>query len=232
VGKWRRNATQLLRGQKGVYLVKPWQTEREGMAHWTVECKYCGREGMMRWGTTPKGAQRFYCPSCKRTFVDNNAPPGMRFPTEVIASVLNQFYESASLSKIQRTIQLDHKMRPDTSNIYRWIVRYTKKAVREFADVPVQVGGVWVADETVLKLKLEGNVWFFDCIDRDTRFLLSSHLTKHRYTRDAQTLIERAERRAGKVPRQLSQISSEVTLVPSKGCSGAMQGTFRAARSN
>ena len=53
----------------------------------------------------------------------------------------------------------------------------------------------------MLKLKDGGNTWFFDCIDQDTRFLLASHLTPTRYTRDAQTLMERAEKRAGKSPR-------------------------------
>ena len=182
-------------------MVTKWQASRTHMAHWAVQCKFCKAEGCLRYGTTPKGLQRFLCKSCRRTFVDNNAPPGMKFPTEVIGSALNLFYESASLHRIRRQLKMDRGHEPNVSNIYRWIVKYTNIAKDAFDDVPINVGDVWVADETVLKLKEGGNTWFFDCIDQRTRFLLASHLTPSRYTKDAQTLMERAEKRAGKTPK-------------------------------
>ncbi|MBI2856472.1 MAG: IS1/IS6 family transposase [Chloroflexi bacterium] len=173
------------------------------MAYLEVECKGCGSSQVVRFGTDRKGVQRFLCKSCGRTFVDNNAPPGMRFPTEVIASAINQFYESSSLHKIRRTLHLDFGKELEHTSILRWVVRYTRVAVKELGDIPVKVGSVWVADETVLKLKEEGgrNVWFWDIIDEKTRFLLASHLSVSRYTRDAQILMERAERRANRIPK-------------------------------
>lgn len=203
MGKWRPNVVPLSRGKKGVFLLRPWQAQGPRMAHWLTKCKSCGNEAVVRYGTTPKGEQRFLCKECGRTFVDNNAPPGMRFPVEVIASAINQFYESSSLHKIRRTLKLDFDMQPDHSNILRWIVKYTKIAAREMNGLTVRVGNSWVADETVLKLKSEGgqNIWFWDIIDEKTRFLLASHLSISRFTKDAQTLMERAERRAGKAPK-------------------------------
>lgn len=169
-----------------------------------VKCKFCDDwESVVQYGKTPKGTQRYLCQKCSRTFIDNKAPERMRFPTEVIASAINQFYESSSLHKIKRQLQLDFGVRPDHSTIYDWIVRYTKKATKAFEDTKMKVGNTWVADETVLKLKSGGgeNVWLFDCLDEDSKFLLASHLTPHRYTKDAQTLMEKAEKRAGKMPR-------------------------------
>jgi len=127
----------------------------------------------------------------------------MRFPTEVIASAINQFYESSSLHKIKRQLQLDFGVQPDHSTVYNWIVRYTKKATKAFENTRMKAGNTWVADETVLKLKSGGgeNVWLFDCVDEDSKFLLASHLTPNRYTKDAQILMEKAEKRAGKMPR-------------------------------
>lgn len=129
----------------------------------------------------------------------------MRFPVQVIGSAVNHFYEGKSLSEIQQGLHLDFQARPDPSNIYRWIVRYTGVAVKAFEDVHVRVGPLWVADETVLKLKEDGgvNVWFWDCIDDQTRFLLASHLSLSRYTRDAETLMQRAYERAGKAPKTI-----------------------------
>ena len=96
---------------------------------------------------------------------------------------------------------MDYGLMPDHSNVYRWIVKYTRFAAKALNELPVEVGNTWVADETVLKLKAEGNVWFWDIIDEKTRFLLASHLTPSRFSRDAQTLMERAARRANKVPK-------------------------------
>lgn len=205
MGKWRPNLDQDTFGRRYTYLIQPWQAERTHQAHWGVECKHCGSEHIVRFGVTAKGAQRFLCRACDRTFVDNNAPPGMRFPTAVIASALNQFYESASLHKIKRTLKMDHGIQPDHSNVYRWVVKYTRIATKALNDLPVKVGDTWVADETVIKVKEGGgmNLWFWDIIDEDTRFLLASHLTVSRFTRDAQVLMERASRRAGKVPKEV-----------------------------
>jgi transposase-like protein len=65
----------------------------------------------------------------------------------------------------------------------------------------ITAGNIWVADETVLKLDKDINGWFFDIIDDDTRFLLASHMSLNRTTKDAQTLMEKALERAGKMPK-------------------------------
>jgi hypothetical protein len=64
------------------------------------------------------------------------------------------------------------------------------------------VGNVWIADETVLKIGGE-NLWLWDIIDEKTRFLLATRLSRTRTTRDAQMLIDRAIKRAGKTPQMV-----------------------------
>ena len=122
----------------------------------TIRCKFCDSIDIYRFGYTKKGTQRYICTDCGRTFVDNKAPPRMRFPAEAIALALNLFYESASLAKIQRQVELTYGLRPDRMTVYRWIVRYSQKAVKALSDVPVKVDSTWVADETVIKLKEKG----------------------------------------------------------------------------
>lgn len=173
-------------------------------SHWVeVKCKFCDSLNIYHYGFDRKGQQRYLCTDCKRTFMDNKAPERMRYPTEVIASAISLFYEGLSLHKIRRQLKLDYGVMPDHSSIYSWITRYTKKAVKVFDSMKVKTGNIWCADETVLKLKSGGGekIWLFDCLDEDSRFLLASHLTPNRYTRDAQTLMEKAEKRAGKAPK-------------------------------
>lgn len=173
-------------------------------AHWVhVKCKFCDSLNVFRYGYDRKGSQRYICNECGHTFMDTGGTPRMRYPVEVIASAVSQFYEGMSLHAIQRQLKLDYGVMPDHHSIYDWIVRYTKKAVEMLAGVRPRVGNTWVADETVLKLKSGGgeNVWMFDCIDEDTRFMLGSHLAPGRYMRDAQALMQKAEDRAGKAPK-------------------------------
>jgi putative transposase len=168
----------------------------------TLQCKFCDSLSVVRYGMTAKGKQRFLCQKCKRTFVIADAPEKAHYSHDVIASALNLFYESASLAKIQRQLQLSYGVKPDRSTIYHWIVRYSKKGAKALSNVPIKTGSKWVADETMIKLKeKEGSKqWFWDIIDDRTRFLLASHLSESRGTKDAQILMERAAKRANKVP--------------------------------
>lgn len=168
----------------------------------TLHCKFCNSLSVVKYGLTAKGRQRFLCQKCKRTFVTVNAPEKMHYSHDVIASALNLFYESASLAKIQRQLKLTYGVKPDRSTIYLWIVRYSKKAAKTLNSVPIRTGSKWVADETMIRLKeKEGSKqWFWDIIDGKTRFLLASHISENRGAKDAQILMERAAKRAGKVP--------------------------------
>jgi len=177
-------------------------------SHWeTVRCKFCGeQERIVHYGRSAQDAQRYLCQKCGRTFLDNRAKGRMQYPIEAVAMALNLFYESSSLSEIRRQLKLTYGVSPDDSTIYRWVVRYSQKAARNLSNVPVKAGPAWVADETVIRLKDKGGSkqWFWDIIDDATRFLLASHLSESRSTKDAQILMERAGRRAGKSPRSVT----------------------------
>lgn len=184
-----------------------WQKIEEGIIKIVKEavnllppgkCKFCGSRRIVRYGHW-QNMQRWWCKDCKRKFADNDAPPKMKTPTIQIASALATFYEGMSLNAIRRHLEQTYNNYPSDSTVYGWIVKYTKIAVAEAKDCKVAVGDVWVADETVLKIEGK-NTWFWDILDHRTRFLLASHISITRGTRDARTLMERAGTRAGKAP--------------------------------
>ena len=86
--------------------------------------------------------------------------------------------------------------------IYKWIVRFSEQAVKQAKAFKPKIGDVWIADETVLKIHGR-NMWFWDIIDRDSRFLLASRLSTTRTIKDAQALMQQAYDRAGKAPKQI-----------------------------
>lgn len=165
-----------------------------------ITCKYCGSRNVIKYGKF-RGVQRFFCKDCKRKFADNDALPEMQTPTEQVGAALSMYYEGHSLNKVRRLLSQIYNSYPSDSSIYRWLVRFTKQAVREVKEYQPKVGDTWVADETMLDMDGK-KVWFWDIIDADTRYLLASHISeKGRTTKDAQRLMSLAAKRAGKTPK-------------------------------
>jgi putative transposase len=152
----------------------------------TIICKFCGSSSVVRYGFTQKGRQRHYCLNCTRTFMDNAAPERMRYPTEVISSALEHFYEGRSLHEIKLQLEMDFGVLPDPSSIYDWIFNYTKKAIDTMETVTPRTGQTWLASQTTLKLKSldTDTLRILDCIDEKSRFLLISRILRENHTED------------------------------------------------
>lgn len=162
-------------------------------------CKYCGSRRVVRYGHY-QNVQRWWCKDCKRKFVHNDALPRMKTPIIQVASALSMFYEGMSLHGIRRNLGQTYRNYPSTSTIYEWVVKFTKLAIGLARDYKPNVGDTWIADETVLKIEGK-NTWFWDIIDDKTRFLLASHISLTRTTRDARILVERAKARTKHTPK-------------------------------
>lgn len=173
-------------------------TETTGV---TIICKNCGSDDVTRYGFK-EGVQQYWCNKCKRKFVANNALPKMRYPPEQIAAAVNMFYEGLSLSGIRRQLDHDHNVLPSDATVYDWIVCFTKKGAQVLDGLKVDAGRTWVVDETVLQLDGE-NAWFWDIIVDETRFLIASHLTFTRTTRDAMAVLLRGKRASEHPPRDI-----------------------------
>jgi putative transposase len=187
---------------KEIYYVLKRGTQRMVSRYVLAEdfkCKYCGSKNLWLYGKY-KGSQRFYCRDCKRKFAGNFALPKMRSPVNHVGDALQSYFSGMSLNEIRQNIEQQHNYSPSVSTIYRWLDRFTKEAEYKVRDIHPNVGNTWVADETVIKINGR-KYWLFDCIDADTRFLLASHLSPNRGTREARTLMEKATERANKTPQ-------------------------------
>jgi transposase-like protein len=138
----------------------------------------------------------------------------MHTPADQVSAAVYDYYTGKSIESIRKGMNPP----PSTATIFEWVNKYTDEAIRATKDYHPKVGDVWVADETFvrvdMKKKTEPKVvnpytksrsakWivFWDVIDADTRYLLASHITSTRGTRDAQALMEKAAKVAGKTPR-------------------------------
>ena len=162
-------------------------------------CKYCQSENVIKYGKL-KDVQRYFCKDCNRKFANPDAIPKMQTSIRDVADALNMYYEGMSLAEIRRNfIQQDNNYITRTSP-YNWVQRFTDLAVSETKKYKPDVGSIWVADETVIDLDGK-NVWFWDLIDAKTRFLIASHMSYTRTSKDAEELMKQAYERTGKIPR-------------------------------
>jgi putative transposase len=164
----------------------------------TITCKHCGSEAVVKYGAY-KGVPRYLCKVCKRKFKSDANLAGMRSPTKDISSALNLYYDGSSVRAIGRHFQQETGHTPSTASIYEWVQRYSQYLTESTKDYHPNVGNEWVADETVLKID-GSQLWLWDIIDTKTRVLLASRLSRSRTTRDAQILIDKAIKTAGKEP--------------------------------
>ncbi len=124
----------------------------------------------------------------------------MKTPANQVSSALNMYYEGMSIKAISRNLKQEHDNMPSTATIYEWIQKYTQYAVDSIKDYkPKKIGDTWIADETVIEID-GNNVWLWDIIDYDTRFLLATRISRSRTTRDAQILYDRAVKLVGREP--------------------------------
>lgn len=167
----------------------------------TIVCKFCGSSTIVKFGHY-KGVQRYFCKVCGRKFVNNDALPKMKTPKKEIADAVSMYFRGMPLDGIQGHIQQEYGDSLSESGIYNWIVRFSKEAVDRARNFKPKVGDTWIADETVLKVGGK-NIWFWDIIDAKTRYLLASHLSTTRTTKDAERLMRLAYERAGKAPKRI-----------------------------
>jgi len=166
-----------------------------------ITCPHCKAEGVMKYGTY-KGVQRYFCKICNKKFKADDTLFHMKLDTNLVSSALNMYYEGMSVKEVRRHLLQEHNHAPSTATIYEWIMKFTQYATDSIRNTKPKVGNIWVADESVLKIDGQ-NVWFWDIIDTKTRYLLASRVSRSRTTRDAQILIDRAIKTAGKEPKEV-----------------------------
>jgi len=161
-----------------------------------IPCKYCQSENVIKYGKY-KDTQYYLCKNCGHRFASADRIPKMQNSTKTIADALNMYYEGMSLAEIRRNLIQQDNNYISRVTAYNWVDRFTDLAVKEAEKYQPKVGGVWVADETFIRIDKHKKddagidnpytrgrkakwVVFWDIIDADTRFLLASHATTTR----------------------------------------------------
>lgn len=168
-------------------------------------CKICGSSNTVKNGKN-RGKQRYKCKDCGKQFLENSSFPQMRKPETIIATGLDLYFEGLSVRKVARQIAKIFGVDVDHSTIWDWIQKYSS-LVKDFVDsLEIEVGGDWQVDETLIKSKGDVNPWFWEVIDKETKFMVASYLSKSRSEEDTIELLRRAKKKAKDGPNRVSSI--------------------------
>lgn len=189
-----------------------------------LHCKRCGSENIVGYGSY-HGIPRFWCKDCKRKFADNKALPKYKTPVEQITHALAGFYDGASLNDIKNQLESQYGAQVTEAAIYYWVRQQSEKATEAVSKLtPQKLGRVWIADESAVPVGTgRKTYWLINVLDRDTRFLLASKLSRTRVVHDIEQTMLEAKERAGGV---------EPDTILSDGWRGYVDGIERAFGSN
>jgi len=153
-----------------------------------VQCDRCGSIRVIRYGKTPT-KQTFWCKDCFHKFTPSLLKKA-RYTPEMVSLTLDLYFSGMSLRKIARTLGDHMGVSMSAATIYRWIQRFVPK-ISEYANsLTPKLGETWHADELFVRMKggdlkglKENNIriaYLWNVMDRDTRFLLASKLSRYR----------------------------------------------------
>src|SRR3989344_4029382 len=147
-------------------------------------CPFCKSEKITKWckRKTKNGIkQRYKCNKCSKCFTREDGFFRMKKTKQLITASLNLYFSGMSLRKVKEHILQFTPQGVSHMSVCRWLIKYSKM-IRNFTEkLQPNVSGVFHADEIFINCKGEQN-YFWDMVDKDTRFLVTTHYsTKRNY---------------------------------------------------
>jgi transposase-like protein len=161
-----------------------------------VKCKFCHSCEVVKNGLR-NNTQYWLCKSCGHAFVNNQALPKMKYPVEIVAKSVDDFYNGTSLHKICNGLEQTRGALPSISAVYEWVRKLTQNGLSEAKKHFPQVSDIWVV--SIVSIWLNHKVYLYiNILDVETQFLIASKLGKFE---DIKSVFEIAKEKADKCPR-------------------------------
>lgn len=170
-----------------------------------ILCKYCNSTEIVKNGTrkTKMGRKtRYLCKNCNGTFVLDDGFKKAKFTPEIITACLDLYFKGTSTRKIVDHLMLFNGLKIHHTTILKWVKKYTQVINEYVSTLQPDVGETWHADE--MMIKANGDLsWLWNVIDGETRFLLSTLVSKRRSIVEARQVFRRARDQAKARPAEM-----------------------------
>lgn len=163
-------------------------------------CKRCGSENFYRDGKNSQKKQLYKCKTCGFRFVWLSDLPNRRFFSNVINFAV-ELYSSVgiSLRTISRKLLEFFDIKISYEGIRQWVLAGKQDI---FIDDKISNKGTWHVDETYIKIKGIG-CWLWVVYCKESKQVLSWHISKKRLFKHARYVLLEAKRVAGGNPETI-----------------------------
>ena len=176
-------------------------------------CVYCSSENIFKRGQRKNklGVKQVYCcKDCKKRFVLSPIK-NIKGNEKLVCLAMDCYYRGLSYRDISAQFMEFYGLSLSHITIRNWVLKFSE-TLEKYAKTlkPKNVGNIWNADETMVRTK-KGNrkkgadyEYQWNVMDKQTKFLLASHLTGHkRGKKEAQEVMTQAYAQNGKIPYQI-----------------------------
>jgi transposase-like protein len=154
-------------------------------------CRFCDSKKLVKRGVRGQ-VQRYRCVNCGKWVTLNFGFERRHYSPEAITAALDLYFKGVSFRNIADHMKQFFGKKPSPSTIHEWLVSYSQIASKYVEQFKPQVGGFMHVDET--KVNVDGKLdWLWNLMDADTRFWVSSLITKGRSTEDARAVFQDAK---------------------------------------
>ncbi len=184
---------------KHIYAVRFWLSVREKLHYGTFKskmdlkinlCVYCKSKNIVKDGnrlTRGVKKQKYLCRECGKRFI-YDLIRRTKGNAKIITLILDLWFKGVSIRKIRDHIIQFYDMEIGKSTIQRWISKFMKELNRKTEHLNVKFPQTIHMDEQVIKSKGK-NVYCWNAIDKDTRFLMASNVTEGRKKKAAREVL-------------------------------------------
>lgn len=173
-------------------------------------CPFCQSHLVIKRGWLTKKAskvQRFECKACRKTFVPNLGFRRMRNEPRAITAALDAYFRGMSLRDVSDHLKQFYGVKVNPTTVLRWVEKYTKVISEYVNTLSPQLSETWHADEVFQQMRGGHRVeakaggeytiaYLWNIMDRRTRFLLTSKLSRRRDVGGAARAFQEAAKNA------------------------------------
>ena len=135
---------------------------------------------------------RFLCKTCGFRFTGRDGFQRRRADPEKIALALDLYFRGMSVRKVGDHLAQVYGLKVSAATVYNWIAHFSKVAAEWMDRQGASVGERWHVDETVVSINGQRSyVW--NVLDAETRFLLSTHVSRDRSMADTRAPLHKAK---------------------------------------
>jgi transposase-like protein len=168
----------------------------------SIQCQKCGSIRVWKYGHDAE-KQIFKCKDCKTKFRYSLLKKA-KYSPETVSLTLDLYFSGMSLAKIANTLNRNYDMKLGKCSVYRWIQKFIPQISEYVNSLSPQLSDTWHGDELFVKMKkgidyttsdrrkFEHIAFMWNVMDKKTRFLLASSLSKFRDNKGAQQAFREA----------------------------------------